>query len=50
MEEKLFNPVNMLDFPVRVQYSSRDYVVNSMKKELKENKKLGGRVNTGLFK
>lgn len=50
MEEKLFNPVPMLDFPIRATYSSRDYVVSSMKKELKVNKQLGGRVNTGLYK
>jgi hypothetical protein len=50
MEEKLFNPVKMLELPTPVKYSSNDYIRASMRKEIKENNKLRGKANTGLFK
>jgi hypothetical protein len=39
MEKKLFDPVKTYDLPTPVKYSSMDYVVATMKKELKQNRR-----------
>jgi len=56
MEEKLFDPVKTLEMSIPVKYSSTDYIVSSMRKEIKktrkpkETRKVRGKPSTGLFK
>lgn len=48
MEEKLFNPVNMLPVPTpAVQYSSIEYIASTMRRELKKKPK--EHTASGLF-
>ena len=37
--QRLFNPVNMIELPQPTQYNSRNYIEQSFKKELKYNYK-----------